>query len=250
MGRLRNLVLVLLALLGLAQSASAAPAYVGGEADKRYSSFALIAGTYTATAGNFLFIHVAGNDYGGAATCNTPSGWTVAEAGSAAGGQFMRCDFWKIATGGDAYMVSLTGAADTVSFLVEFSGVDSSGTFLDAVEAWTNGTTIASGSTASVASNSLILVTLSDNNESGGAPTHPGGYTMLTVSPATGDHYGDGFLMMASIGWKVSSGGTESASWTLASSQQANAGVFAFTGTGGGGGGGGASYRALTGVGR
>ena len=69
---MKNIHLVVALLLLSVLPAAAVPAVVGGESDHRYSSFAFPSPTYTTTAGNFLFLHVGGNDYGASGTCTTP----------------------------------------------------------------------------------------------------------------------------------------------------------------------------------
>lgn|SRR5574343_868 len=248
MCRLRNLLALVLLLWG--GPAWAAPAYVGGASNHAFSTTASV--TYTATAGNLLFMHLSGNDYGTPATCNTPSGWTSAAAQSYNGStQLWRCTFWKIAAGSDALSITLTSNTDWALGVVEFSGVASSGTFVTSAEQWQNGTTTpTSGTTSTITAGDLVLATLADGYESGAGPVTPSGYTGLTLSPASQVHYGTSFLMMGAIAWKNSAGGAESATWTLDDAHHASVGVWVFAASSGGGGGGPASRMTLTGVGR
>jgi hypothetical protein len=104
------------------------------------------------TAGNALFaIVVTENNASVASTCTTPAGWTldISQTGSSTTPRMGIWIFRKTAAGGDAApSFTLNASGVSMVYLYEVSGLDTTGTTLDAAAAGTATTSPTTGSTA------------------------------------------------------------------------------------------------------
>lgn len=224
----RSLVALALALLWGAPVA--AQTYQGGASASATDATPTL--SYTTTAGRLLVSVVTVNDSAGTTTCTPPTGWTEL-TDEAVFGNYRLCVASKLAAGSDAMSWTLSASASWALGVVEFSGL-SSATPTDSGTADENSTTptVSSGGTA--ASGDLVIATLIDTYDA--TLTGPSGYTSLTLSPASGLHYGQGFVAMGAIAYRTApSSGAQTATWGQTDGHFTGLGIYTFAVSGGGG---------------
>ncbi len=218
---------VALALVLWAAVAQAQPAPTGGASASGSDTAPTL--SYSATSGRLLFALVTVNDTAGTTTCTAPSGWTEVHADEPIFSNYVLCAATKIATGSDAYTWTLSVSAAWALGVVEVENV-SSATAVNYVLADQNTTTPAVTS-GSLTAGALVLAGLIDTYDA--TLTAPSGFTALTLSPASGLHYGTGFSAMGSLAWKLAAGGAETPTWGQTDSHFTGLGVYAFSAGGG-----------------
>ena len=227
---IRRLLLCTLLLFAGVTTADAVPAYVGGASN--YTTDTSPTLTYTATSGNLLFALITVNDTLGTTTCTAPTGWTKVHADEPIYSNYVLCAATKIATGSDVYTWTISASHAWALGVMEFSGV-SSATATTYGIADQNDVAPTVTSAGAVTSGDLVIAGLVDTYEA--TIVAPSGYTVQVLSPATTVHYGGNFSVMGALVWKVSAGGTQTATWGQSDSHFTGLGVYGFAASAGGG---------------
>lgn len=237
MNRLGGPLMAALVTILLSAVPTSAQTYQGGVS--AYGSDTAPTASYSATAGRFLFTLVTVNDGAGTTTCTAPSGWTKVHPDEPVYANYVICAATKTATGSDDYTWGLSTSASWAIGIVEFSGVSSPTAVLSATSDQNDVAPFVS--VGGVTAGHLVIAGLVDTYEA--ALTGPAGFTALTLSPASGVHYGGNFVAMGALAWKVSGGGTETATWGQSDGHFTGLHISTYAV---GGGGGGAPKRLLT----
>lgn len=214
---------VLVVCLCLLPTLASAQSYIGGASNNATSTGPTV--TYTATNGNFLLALITVQDGLGTTTCTTPAGWTKIHADDPIYTNYVMCAATKVATGSDAYTWTISASYAWAIGVVEFSGV-ASATATTSATADQNTTAPSVSTAGSVASGSLMIAGLIDTNEQ--TLVAPTGWTPLTLSPATGVHYGLNFSAMGGLAWRTSTGGIQTSTWSQTDSHFTGVGIYAF----------------------
>lgn len=220
----RLLVIVMLCLMF--PLGASAQTYVGGASATNTDTTPTL--SYSATSGNFLLALVTVNDSAGTATCTPPSGWTEIHADEPVYANYVLCAATKTATGSDSYSWTISSTFSWALGVVEFNGVSTTATTYGLADQNDVAPTVtASGASAS---GELVIAGIIDTYDA--SLTAPSGYTGLTLSPASGVHYGGNFVAMGGLAYKISSGATESATWGQSDGHFTGLAIYSFAPSG------------------